>query len=193
MKKIIAMLLAVMLVASMAACGGNTATTPSTTEAKEPVPATALEILETVWGSYAEDEKFFVFGGNMGENAVMDGPGKFDLTDTDGLTYTLLVPEAEAANIDDAASLIHGMLANNFTCGVYHVTGDVKAFGEAMKTAIMNNRWMCGMPEKVLVTVIGGEYVLVGFGIGDAINPFQAKLTAAYPKAEQLFFDNIVQ
>ena len=192
MKKIIAMLLAVMLIASMAACGNN-AKTPETTEAKEPVPASALEILETVWGSYTDDEKFFVFGGNMGESAVMDAPGKFDLTDTDGLTYTLLVPEAEAANIDDAASLIHGMLANNFTCGVYHVTGDVKAFGEAMKTAIMNNRWMCGMPEKVLVTVIGGEYVLVGFGIGDAINPFQAKLTAAYPKAEQLFFDNIVQ
>ena len=193
MKKIIAMLLAVMLIASMAACGGNTATTPATTEAKEPVPASALEILETVWGSYADDEKFFVFGGNMGENAVMDGPGKFDLTDTDGLTSTLLVPEAEAANIDDAASLIHGMLANNFTCAVYHVTGDVNAFGEAMKTAIQGNRWMCGMPEKVLVTVIGGEYVLVGFGIGDAINPFQAKLTAAYPAAEQLFFESIVQ
>ena len=195
MKKIIAMLLAVMLVASLAACGDKpaTATTPATTEAKVEVPASALEILETVWGSYAEDEKFFVFGGNMGENAVMDAPGKFDLTDTDGLTYSLLVPEAQAANIDDAASLIHGMLSNNFTCGVYHVTGDVKAFAEAMKTAIMNNQWMCGMPEKVLVTVIGGEYVLVGYGIGDAINPFQAKLTAAYPAAEQLYFEDIMQ
>ena len=193
MKKIIAMLLAVMLVASMAACGGNTATTPATTEAKEPVPASALEILETVWGSYADDEKFFVFGGNMGENAVMDGPGKFDLTDTDGLTYTLLVPEAEAANIDDAASLIHGMLANNFTCGVFHVTGDVKAFAEAMKTAVTGNRWMCGMPEKLLISVVGGEYVLMAYGIGDAINPFEATLAAAYPAAEQLYFEDLAQ
>ena len=194
MKKIIAMLLAVMLVASMAACGGNNATTtPTTTEAKVEVPASALEILETVWGSYADDEKFFVFGGNMGENAVMDAPGAFDLTDTDGLTYTLLVPEDQASNIDGAASLIHGMLANNFTCGVFHVTGDVKAFAEAMKTAVTGNRWMCGMPEKLLISVVGGEYVLMAFGIGDAINPFEAKLAAAYPAAEQLYFVDIVE
>ena len=190
MKKIIAMLLAVMLVASMAACGNKA---PAATDPTEPVPASALEILEKVWGSYADEEKFFVFGGNMGENAVMDAPGAFDLTDTDGLTYTLLVPEAQAANIDGAASLIHGMLANNFTCGVFHVTGDVKAFGEAMKDAVMNNQWMCGMPEKVLVTVVGGEYVLMAFGIGDAINPFQSKLAAAYPAAEQLYFEDLVQ
>lgn len=193
MKKIIAMLLAVMLVVSMAACGGNADNTPATTEAKEPVPASALEILEKVWGSYADDEKFFVFGGNMGENAVMDAPGAFDLTDTDGLTYTLLVPEEQAANIDGAASLIHGMLANNFTCGVFHVTGDVKAFAEAMKTAVTGNRWMCGMPEKLLISVVGGEYVLMAFGIGDAINPFEAKLAAAYPAAEQLYFVDIVE
>ena len=193
MKKIIAMLLAVMLVASMAACGGNTATTPATTEAKVEVPASALEILEKVWGSYADDEKFFVFGGNMGEDAVMDAPGAFDLTDTDGLTYTLLVPEDQAANIDGAASLVHGMLANNFTCGVFHVTGDVKAFAEAMKTAVTGNRWMCGMPEKLLISVVGGEYVLMAFGIGDAINPFEAKLAAAYPAAEQLYFVDIVE
>jgi hypothetical protein len=191
MKKIIAMLLAVMLVASMAACGNGGAA--ETTEAKEPVPASALEILEKVWGSYADDEKFFVFGGNMGENAVMDAPGAFDLTDTDGLTYTLLVPADQAANIDGAASLVHGMLANNFTCGVFHVTGDVKAFAEAMKNAVMGNQWMCGMPEKMLITVVGGEYVLMAFGIGDAINPFQAKLTAAYPAAEQLYFENLAQ
>ena len=189
MKKIIAMLLAVMLVASMAACGGNTANTPATTEAKVEVPASALEILEKVWGSYADDEKFFVFGGNMGENAVMDAPGAFDLTDTDGLTYTLLVPEDQAANIDGAASLVHGMLANNFTCGVFHVTGDVKAFAEAMKTAVTGNRWMCGMPDQLLITVIGGEYVLVAFGVNDAMNPFMEKLAAAYPAAQQLYLE----
>ena len=191
MKKIIAMLLAVLLVASMAACANGGAN--ETTGAKTEVPASALEILEKVWGSYAEEEKFFVYGGNMGENVVENAPGAFDVTDTDGLTYTLLVPAEQTANIDGAASLVHGMLANNFTCGVFHVTGDAKAFGEAMKTAVMGNQWMCGMPEKLLVSVIGGEYVLVAFGIGDAINPFQTKLAAAYPAAEQLYLEDLAQ
>ena len=194
MKKIIAMLLAVMLVASVAACGNKTEggdTTPATTEAKVQVPASALEILDTVWASYADDEKFPVFGGNQNENANMEGPGKFDITDTDGLSYLLLVPAEQIANIDDAASLTHGMMTNNFNCGVYHVTGDAKAFAEAMKTAVTGNQWMCGMPEKVLVTVIGGEYVLVAYGIGDAINPFQAKVAAAYTAAEQLYFEDL--
>ena len=192
MKKIIAMLLAVLLVASMAACGNN-AGSKETTAAKVDVPASALEILEKVWGSYGEDEKFPVYGGNMGENVVDNAPGAFDITDTDGLTYTLLVPAEQTANIDGAASLVHGMLANNFTCGVFHATGDAKAFAEAMKTAVFGNRWMCGMPEKVLVSVIGGEYVLVAFGINDAINPFQTKLAAAYPAAEQLYFEDLAQ
>ena len=191
MKKIIAMLLAVLLAASMVACGNNAGS--NDTDAKVDVPASALEILEKVWGSYGEDEKFFVYGGNMGENVVENAPGAFDVTDTDGLTYTLLVPAEQTANIDGAASMVHGMLANNFTCGVFHVTGDAKAFAEAMKTAVMGNQWMCGMPEKLLVSVIGGEYVLVAFGIGDAITPFQTKLAAAYPAAEQLYFEDLAQ
>ena len=192
MKKLIAMLLAVMLVASLAACGNN-AGTAGNTEAKEAVPASALEILETVWGAYAEDDKFFVYGGNMGENVVENAPGKFDVTDTDGLTYTLLVPEAEQAKIDGAASMVHGMLANNFTCGVFHVTNaaDAEAFAAAMKTAVNGNQWMCGMPEKLLITVIGGEYVLVAFGLEDAIKPFNEKLNTAYPQANQICYEAI--
>ena len=200
MKKIIAMLLAVMLVASMAACGNNAAeATVATTEATTPatestaadntaedvVPASALEVLETVWNSYADDDKFAVFGGNQNENAVMDAPGAFDVADTEGLTYLLLVPEDQIANIDGAASMVHLMNGNNFTCGVFHVTGDVQAFAAAMKAAINGNRWMCGMPEQMFITVIGGEYVLVSYGVGDAMNPFQAKVAAAYPGAKQ--------
>ena len=190
MKKLIAMLLAVVLVASMAACGNN-AGTAGDTQPKVEVPATALEILEKVWSSYTDDEKFPVFGGNQNENAVMDAPAKFDLTDTDGLTYTLLVPAEQAANIDDAASMIHMMNANTFSSAVFHVKGDVKAFAEAMYTAVSGNRWMCGMPEKLLVTIVGGEYVLVAFGLNDAMTPFQTKLAAAYPAAEQLYLADL--
>ena len=197
MKKIIAMLLAAMLVASLAACGGAIAGGKETTAATEnhaPVvngPASALEILETVWNSYGENDKFPVFGGNQNENANMEGPAAFDITDTDGLSYLLLVPAEQIANIDGAASLVHMMNSNNFTCGVFHVTGDVNAFADAMKAAINGNRWMCGMPEKMLISVIGGEYVLVSFGVNDAMTPFQQKVAAAYSDANQLYFEDL--
>jgi len=194
MKKIIAMLLAVMLVASLVACGDKPENNaPETTEPKVEVPASALEILNNVWAGYADEEKFPVFGGNQDENANMEGPGEFKVTDTDGLTSLLLVPADQAANIDGAASMVHMMNSNTFTCGVFHVTGDVAAFAEAMKNAVMNNQWMCGMPEKLLVTSIGGEYVLVAFGLGDAMTPFQAKLAAAYPAAQELYSEDLAR
>ena len=100
------------------------------------------------------------------------------------LTYQLLVPADQAANVDQAASLFHGMMLNNFTCGVFHVTGSAQDFAKAMVDAVKNNQWMCGMPETMLVSVIGGEYVLMAFGINDAMPPFEAKLAEAYRAAE---------
>lgn len=181
MKKLISLLLVLVMVAAMVA-GCNNASTNETKAPETKGPASALEILETIWGSFAEDEKFYVMGGDM-NNMVENAPGKFDIQDTDGLSYTLLVPAEQIANIDDAASLVHGMMTNNFTCGAFHVTGDVAAFVEAMKTSVMGNQWMCGMPEKLIVAVIG-EYVVMAYGVNDAINPFETKLTAAYPSVE---------
>jgi len=179
MKKIIAMLLVLTMALGLVACGNNGGA-ETTTTAPAPVAASALEILETVWGSYADDEKFFAMGGDM-NNMVDNAPGAYSLED-EGLTATLLVPTEQIANIDEAASLVHGMMLNNFTCGAYHVTGDVNAFAEAMYGAISTNPWMCGQPEKLIVAVIG-EYVVALFGINDAVNPFEAKLKEAYPSA----------
>jgi hypothetical protein len=52
-----------------------------------------------------------------------------------------------------------------------------------MVNAVKSNQWMCGMPETMLVAVVGGEYVLMAFGINDAMNPFIAKFTEVYPDA----------
>ena len=75
------------------------------------------------------------------------------------------------------------MMLNNFTCGAFHVTGDADAFASVMVNAVKGNQWMCGMPETMLVAVVGGEYVLMAFGINDAMNPFIAKFTEVYPDA----------
>ncbi len=178
MKKWIAMLLALTLATGLAACGA--------TENKENVnvPASALEVLEKTWGAMAEENKFYAMGGDV-NNMVENAPGAFD-PKNEGITGTLLVPAEQVANVDQAASLMHGMLANNFTCGVFHVTqgADAAAFAEAMKNAISTNPWMCGMPEKMLIAVVGGEYVLAAFGINDAITPFETAFNAQYPDAE---------
>lgn len=183
MKKIIAMLLVLVMAMGLVACGNNGDTAATTTEAVKG-PAGALELLETVWASYAEDEKFPVAGGDA--NNMVDGaPGKYELAD-EGLTATLLVPADQAANIDDAASLVNAMMLNNFTCGAFHVTGDTKAFADAMNNAIATNRWMCGMPEKMFVAVVG-EYVVAAFGLNDVMTTFEGKLTAAYPSVEYAY------
>ena len=179
MKKLIALLLVLVMAMGMIACGNNT---NDNKDAQG--PASALELLSNVWAGFAEDEKFPVMGGDM--NNMVDGaPGNYDLAD-EGLTSTLLIPAEEVANVDEAASLVHGMMLNNFTCGAFHVTGDVKAFAEAMNTAISNNQWMCGMPEKMLVAIVG-EYVVATFGLESVITTFEGKLTAAYPSTEIVY------
>jgi hypothetical protein len=183
MKKIIAMLLVLTMAMGLVACG-TTNNTPETTEAKANVPTSALEILETIWNGVPEDNRFFAMGGDM--NNVVDGaPGAYSLED-EGLTATLLVPADQIANLDEAASLVHGMMLNNFTCGAFHMAegADAAAFADTMYNTISNNPWMCGMPEKMLIAVVGGEYVLVAFGINDAMAPVEASFAAAYADAE---------
>ena len=183
MKKVIALILAMVMVMSLAACGAEKE--PEETVGTVPpmdVPASALEILEKVWALYGDDEKFPVMGGDA-VNMVDGAPGAYGLEDAESVTYQLLVPAEEVANIDEAASLFHGMMLNNFTCGTFHVTGDADAFASVMVNAVKGNQWMCGMPETMLVAVVGGEYVLMAFGINDAMNPFIAKFTEVYPDA----------
>lgn len=183
MKKIIAMLLVLTMAMGLVACG-TTNNTPETTEAKANVPTSALEILETIWNGVPEDNRFFAMGGDM--NNVVDGaPGAYSLED-EGLTATLLVPADQIANLDQAASLVHAMMLNNFTCGVFHMAAgaDAAAFADVMYETISNNPWMCGMPEKMLIAVVGGEYVLAAFGINDAMAPVEASFAAAYADAE---------
>lgn len=199
MKKILSVLLVLVMVLSFAACtpagnentGNTEENTGSTNEnstneslSDEVVPASALEVLENIWALYGENDKFFAMGGDY-NNIVDNAPGAVDVSTTDFLTGNLIVPEAETANITDAASLVHSMNANTFTGAAYCVS-DVNAFASAMQTAIQGNQWICGFPEMLLIASVGGGYVVVAFGHGDAVGPFQAKLAEAYPAAEIL-------
>ena len=148
MKKILALLLAAVMVLSMAACGNNANTDETqATEATE-TAASALEILETIWAKYGEDEKFAIIGGNM-ESAVDGAPGNYDMAYAENLTYNLLVPAESLASVDEAATIIHMMNANTFTSGVVHLTEgtDVAAFAQTMRDAIQGNSGCAASPR----------------------------------------------
>ena len=190
MKKIISLVLACVMMLSLAACGTKKAeqTTPATTEAPAVTVESSLAVLESIWALYGEDEKFAVIGGNV-ESPVDGAPGNYDMAYAENLTWNLLVPADQLANIDEAATMIHMMNANTFTCGVVHLTEgtDAAAFAQVMRDAIQGNMWMCGFPETLTVATVGGEYVLIAFGVNDAMNPFMTHFNEAYADANILF------
>ena len=185
MKKILTMILALTMVFSMAACGGKTADETQEVVAQQ-MPASALEILENVWAEYAEEEKFPVIGGDMA-NPVDNAPGSYNIAD-ENISYSLLIPAEQVANVTEVASMIHMMNANTFTGAVYKLADGIAAadFGAAMKDAVLNNQWMCGFPERLLIRSFGDSYVVVAFGVNDAMTPFETHLSAAYPGMETI-------
>jgi hypothetical protein len=183
MKKFVCGILAAIMMLTLCACGGASA--PAQTEAAG--PASALEVLENIWALYADEEKFSVYGGNPKENFednVWDAPGTYDLAD-ENMSYNLLIPADQIPNVDDVASMTHGMMANNFNSAVFRLKAgtDAKAFADAMYQAISGNMWICGMPERAIVATLG-EYVIMAYGVGDAMNSFEAHLAEAYPNVE---------
>ena len=183
MKKILALILAMIMVLSFAACGNSEAETENGGE--EVTGGSALEILETVWGKFGEDEKFFAMGGDY-DNMVDNAPGA--VTNADFISGVLLVPAGTETL--EAASLVHAMNLNSFTAGAFKVA-DAAAFAETMHEAIASNQWMCGFPDKMVIATIGNEYVVAAFGVNDAINPFAAKFVEAYPSATVVYSESI--
>lgn len=198
MKKIFAVLLSVVLTLSLVACGNGKENTPGTASGSETTSeapaveiADALELINTVWGNYEEADKFPVGGGDS-SNLNFEGPGKFDATNAEELDVTLGFPADQVANIDDAASMMNAMMANNFTAGIYHVKEgtDVQALADALKTNIQSRRWMCGMPEKMVVIAVD-DYLISAFGLGELIDTFKTQVQGAYEIAEVLYEESI--
>ena len=160
--------------------------TEETIAVVEPNAATAM--LSPIWMGVPEDSRFFVMGGDW--NTPVDGDaGNYSLEDAEAVAAELLIPAEQLANLTVASALRHAMNANNFTCGMYQLAegADAQAFADAMKAAIDGTQWICGMPEKMIIAVVEAEYVLVCFGINDAITPFEAALGTVYADAEILY------
>lgn len=183
MKKIVTLLLATALLLTLTACGngGKETATNQNVESRDP-----LEVLQTVWASYGNDEKFAVAGGDMSEeNSKMDKPGVFSLENKDELDATLGLSAEAAEKVASAASLVHMMNANTFTCGAFKVKNaeDAASLADLLKDNILKRQWMCGFPDKLVVASVD-DVVLAFFGKNDNIDTFKAKLTEAYSSAK---------
>lgn len=195
MKKRVVLLICGMMILSLFGCGKK----EDVTETPAPEAATvdvadATELLTNVWGTYTEAELFPIGGGDY-ENVVMDAPGKYDVSKAEEMDSVLGLPQSSAAMIDDAASMMHMMNANTFTCGAYHLTDASKqqAFADALKENIMNRQWMCGFPDTLLIASVGDEYVVSAFGNAEIMETFKTKLTAQYEAAEVMYEESLVQ
>lgn len=191
MKKILTLTIAAVLVFSLVSCAKkdkeDVTTGTSAADVQKNGPKSTLEILETVWKKYSADDKFAAMGGSE-KNMKEDAPGEFDLGDAEALDFELGFPKAEVGKLDDAASLLHMLNQNTFTCGVYHVknSADIEALAAKIKDNILARNWMCGFPEKLVIMTVG-DYIVSVFGAAELISTFTAKLTDSYGSVRQLF------
>ena len=164
---------------------------PETPAEDKPAAAVddALTILNAIWNTYSDEEKFPAAGGDS-EHAVDGAPGSFDASNADNLSYLLTFPADDASLIDSAASLVHMMNLNTFTCGAFHVadTNNVARLADDLRTTIQAKRWMCGFPDKLVIVTVG-QSVLSVYGNEELVNTFRDK--ASYPTAAAVYDEAI--
>ena len=139
----------------------------------------ALDLLNKIWASYKDEEKFPAAGGDY-DNSVDDAAGAVNIANADNLSYLLTFPANDAVKLDGAASIMHMMNGNTFTCGAFHVANadDVSSLAEDIHSEISGKHWMCGFPDKMFLATNGNLIVSV-YGNEDLVNTFRDKLFAA--------------
>lgn len=193
MKKIMPILLASVLLFHFTACGVKN-TAPEDEAAKIEI-TDATELLTKAWKMVPEDKQFYVVGGDA-EHIVEEKPGSFHLENAEelGLENTMCYPMSAVEYIDDAATLIHGMISNGFTAGAYHVTkeADMQMVTEAIRNRTLENQWLCGFPEKLMIATVE-DYVVSVFGYTDNVDAFDEALKSVYGDAVVVVADERIE
>lgn len=174
MKKITALFLAIVMSFTLSGCGSRQDTPEESQGSVESAYTESLDVLNEIMKVYAEEDLFAVYGGDQ-ENAVMDAPGKFDISKTEELDITLGLPEDLAGEIEDAASMVHMMNANTFTGAVYRLKSDtdINAFADSVKANILAKQWICGQPDTLIIIDVDGNYILTAYGNAELIEIFK--------------------
>lgn len=193
MKRMLALLFAVMVFLTFAACSNapeKEATDPAasgsdiesgfgTQNGFNDSPSryiNSLAVLQAIWDNYGENEKFSVLGGNHG--SMEEGvPGALDLSNAEDATSLLRIPRENVGELESAASMVHMLNTNTFTSAVFQTTKDVKALSEIMVNAVNSTQFVCGAPE-VMVTLKVDHYLIMAFGTEDLVRVFKTKALA---------------
>ena len=218
MKKILAIILALAMVLSLAACGEaaptpgpdssetpaapDNAEDPAPEEADVPEQESALETLTRIWDAYPADEegnKFMSFGGDYHEeNQVENAPGWHSIDtdeDAESLDTNFGLPASMVSSVSRVACLRHMLNANTFTCSAYEViqteiadVDNVQAVADALRDGLMNRAYMCGWPEQLDIYSVGNTVVCF-FGALDIVNTFKDALVSVYGDGCTLYYE----
>lgn len=194
-QRVTAMIMSTVLVLALAGCGAGTEGDANASENQNAVPrmevADSAEVLNKVWDTYGDEEKFFVMGGDF-DNPVENAAGIISMENAENMTYSLYIPEDRVELIDEAASMIHAMNANTFTGAAFHLKNaeDAGVLAEALKENIASTQWLCGFPDKMAIYSINdGEYVVSTFGKNEAMDTFKTKLLEVYGESAALLVE----
>lgn len=216
MKKLLALLLALVMVLSLVACGetekdpepnapavdgennAEDVTPDVTDEETEPPLVPALDYLDTIWNTYVEtageDMVFMSFGGDYNpDNQVENAPGVHDLGDGTELDSNFGYPADMIDIIGDAAAMRHMLNVNLFSCGAYRVMDEnnTAAICDGIYNGLMNRSYMCGAPQWIVIMVIDNHYVVNVFGAEDLVNAFKDAALTAYSSAVIVYDDSM--
>lgn len=184
MRKAVLLFLSVMMVSVLSGCGGQKDSQAEQGGGQSQYTE-ALEVLNQVIEAYGEDELFSMYGGDQ-ENAVMDGPGKFDIAKTEELESVYGLAADQSSNIEDAATMVHLMNANTFTGAAYRIKEgvDMNAFADALKSCILARQWICGQPDTLVLINVDGRYIITAFGEAGIIENFKTNALSAFSGAQ---------
>ena len=104
------------------------------------------------------------------------------------------VPENSLQEVTEGASLVHMMNSNIFTGVVFKLSEDAAAedLAKDWRDAIQGNRWICGMPDRLILADVDGQHILMVFASKDILTTFENKLTSQYPQARILYNEAVV-
>lgn len=206
-RKALLFLFAGAMILGCVACGnsqtGNTENSQMETESEKVIEiADANDILTKVWDTYEDvdsdgnmyNDKFAVMGGHFA-SAVMDKPAKYDLTKTSDLALMYCVPETAISMIDDAATVVHLMKASTFTAGAYHVkdVANVQTIADGIKTQTLENQWLGGFPDELLIVKVDEQYVVSVYGTTEVVENFKEALSAVYGKQVSILVEEAIR
>ncbi len=116
-------------------------------------------------------------------------PSMIDLSSEENHLYMTYFPSELTDKLDSAAFFMSMMNANNGgTFAAFEVkdAADVQTIADALKEALANNMWMCGMPDGFYIAEVNGV-VFSAFAGNDPLNAFKDAVNATYENVTVLY------